>query len=528
MPRRRCCREAVSDADPQHRAEYVFPLGMAIGWNTDMRAGIELLREEGERVADDFPREAVALLSGASALLAMQGQLQGAVELGDRAVEVAERSDELARLGALGTRAIARLTAGDRRAEADLAPLDALIQPLAFVSVPDLLDSIQLLAFTQMLREMWEEGRATLDRLASAARQLGLVGVLGFASAIHADIDWRIGNWTHARADAAVDIEQNAARQPGNAFFGHAVLARVEAGLGLYESAGHAGDAALAQSRRIGMQMLEIWARSALGFLAVTRADFESAVEQLELVWRTLEAGSVGDPGVLWWQGDLAEAYIALGRRSDAARLHQYLAAQARATGRGWGRGVEARVRGLIAEDERAAAAAFRDSARLFDDLGAPFEAARSRLLAAEVLSEHDPARAVGELEPATATFAALGAGPWLARAQRARAQPSASVSRATSVAGKLTRSELRVAVEVASGRTNREIAEHLFVQRADRRCPLALDLSQARCAVAHRARSAGHRALKRWYDAKQPAIDRELHSTMARIDFLPDVTDLV
>ena len=204
-----------------------------------------------------------------------------------------------------------------------------------------------------MLREMWEEGRATLDRLASAARQLGLVGVLGFASAIHADIDWRIGNWTHARADAAVDIEQNAARQPGRAFFGHAVLARVEAGLGLYESAGHAGEAALVQSRRIGMQMLEIWARSALGFLAVTRGDFESAVEQLELVWRTLEAGSVGDPGVLWWQGDLAEAYIALGRRSDAARLHQYLAAQARATDRGWGLGVEARIRGLIEEDER-------------------------------------------------------------------------------------------------------------------------------------------------------------------------------
>ena len=29
---------------------------------------------------------------------------------------------------------------------------------------------------------------------------------------------------------------------------------------------------------------------------------------------------------------------------------------------------------------------------------------------------------------------------------------------------GELTRTELRVAVEVASGRTNREIAEHLFV----------------------------------------------------------------
>ena len=28
--------EAVSDADPEHRADYTFTLGMAIGWNTDM------------------------------------------------------------------------------------------------------------------------------------------------------------------------------------------------------------------------------------------------------------------------------------------------------------------------------------------------------------------------------------------------------------------------------------------------------------------------------------------------------------
>ena len=52
----RCCGMLYPMPIRSTAAEYVFPLGMAIGWNTDMRAGIELLREEGERVADDFPR----------------------------------------------------------------------------------------------------------------------------------------------------------------------------------------------------------------------------------------------------------------------------------------------------------------------------------------------------------------------------------------------------------------------------------------------------------------------------------------
>ena len=68
--------------------------------------------------AEAFPRAAVALLSGASALLSMHGDLQRAVESVDRAVEVAERTDEIARLGAVGTRAIARLSAGDSSSRA--------------------------------------------------------------------------------------------------------------------------------------------------------------------------------------------------------------------------------------------------------------------------------------------------------------------------------------------------------------------------------------------------------------------------
>ena len=396
----------------------------------------------------------------------MSGQLARAVELGTRAVEVAERTDEIARLSAVGTRAIARLSAGDSRAaEADLVPFDLLIRSLSFAAVPDLIDSVQLLGFTQLVREMWQEGSTTLDRLAAAARQLGLIGVLGFASAIHADIDWRIGRWAFARANAAIDIEQNAARQPGNAFFGHAVLARVEAGLGLYESAEASAVAALEQSRRIGMHMLETWARAALGFLALTQGDFAGTIAQLEPVWEMFDAGSVGDPGVLWWQGDLAEAYVALGRRDDAIRLYEYVDAQARATNRGWGRGIAARLRGLVEGHADTADDALLQSALIFDDLGAPFEAARSRLLAAELGNERDDASAAGELEQRDRVVRHAGRRTVVgARARARRTLPNRSIPPATSIAGSLTRAELRVAVEIASGRTNREIAEQLFL----------------------------------------------------------------
>ena len=499
MPRRQLLREAVSDADPQHRAGVRVPAGHGDRLEHRHACRHRALARGGRTRRRRFPREAVALLSGASALLSMQGQLHGAIELGDRAVEVAERSDELARLGALGTRAIARLTAGDRRAEADLAPLDALIRPLPFATVPDLLDSIQLLAFTQMLREMWEEGRATLDRLASAARQLGLVGVLGFASAIHADIDWRIGHWAHARATPPSTSNRTpraSPATPSSATRSSRASRRDSASTSRPDTP---ADAALAQSRRIGMQMLEIWARAALGFLAVTRADFGRR-------GRTAGTGLAHARGGI---GRRSRSAVVAGRsrrgvrRARSAQGRDSLAPVPGRADRGprgadGAAGIEARLRGLIEEDEHAAGAAFRQ-------FGSALRRARQR----------PSRRLVRACSPPSSSASTTRRGPWAssnsrprrsprsvpvpgsARAQRARSQPSASVIRATSVAGKLTRAELRVAVEIASGRTNREIAEHLFVEPAHRRCPLALDLSQARRAHSHRARSACHCALK-------------------------------
>ena len=112
------------------------------------------------------------------------------------------------------------------------------------------------------------------------------------------------------------------------------------------------------------------------------------------------------------------------------------------------------RGHGILGRD----AGLLHESARVLDRLGTPFEAARSRLAAAEHLGD-----VRGAVEAAT-VFESLGATPWLVRA-RAAGAPSASAEQSSpSLADLLTPAELRVALSVAEGLSNREVADHLAI----------------------------------------------------------------
>jgi DNA-binding NarL/FixJ family response regulator len=114
----------------------------------------------------------------------------------------------------------------------------------------------------------------------------------------------------------------------------------------------------------------------------------------------------------------------------------------------------------LLAEgDPRTAHDALQGAWSLWQELEAPYEAARVRVLigmSARALGDHDAA--AFELDAARTTFRQLGAAPDVARVD-ALAQPGAY-----DAASGLTSRELQVLRQVAKGKSNKAIAQELFI----------------------------------------------------------------
>jgi DNA-binding CsgD family transcriptional regulator len=209
----------------------------------------------------------------------------------------------------------------------------------------------------------------------------------------------------------------------------------------------------------------------ALGILELTLGRFEAAIAVYEpLVLRGVPeivlvdgAGTV-TVGTELLIPNLLEAYIRVGRREDAERLLPAREAYTRRVGGNRVKANTARCHGLLADDA-SFEQHFLEAIDLHVAARESFDEARTRLCYGERLRRVQRRRdARDQLRAALEEFEARGAAPW---AERARAELRASGERLRSrdaAREELTAQELRIALQAAEGKTNRQIAATMFL----------------------------------------------------------------
>jgi DNA-binding CsgD family transcriptional regulator len=425
---------------------------------------VELLAE-ADRVEQHDPVRAARMRIDGAWLTLFTARVPEGVSLARRAYDVCGRAGDTPALQATLTLSAALGIAGATdealRLLGDAEPLlereDALAAPYTLAS----------LAYGFMLAGDIERAGRALRDLIGRCRSVGAVSALPYTLAVLSDVELRRGDWDRALvvASEAVVLAEDIGQ---HAELGHTLvrLADVEAGQGREQDC----RAHLERSRRIaranGTDALIGMAARVEGFLELGLGRFEEAVPALEEARSLTHERGHGDPFLIPWAPDLVEALARLDRIAPARAVLADLEADASMTGRAINHAYAARCRALLAADD--------DAERHFDEAvrwhekgpRVPFDEARTALCRGERL------RRVGRrvdarswLRGAETTFDRLGARPWL---DRARAELAATGQRARrrqpSTRGELTPQELQVALEVADGATNREVAAALFL----------------------------------------------------------------
>ena len=207
----------------------------------------------------------------------------------------------------------------------------------------------------------------------------------------------------------------------------------------------------------------------------------------LRSVWEYTEREGIEEPGAFPVAPDLVEALVELGDRAEARAVMARLRPLAEAQDHPWALATARRCAATIDEP-----AALPDAAAAYERLELGFDAARCWLTLGRAQRRARQWRAAREaLERAAAAFDALGSPGW---AGQARAELVRVGGRRPRAPGELTQTEQQVATLAAAGRTNKEIAQALFV--TVRTVEAHLSNTYAKLGVRTRAQLANHPSL--------------------------------
>lgn len=436
--------------------------GLVMIWQGQPDRAQLLLTDEAERIGSSRPVQASALL--------LQGAL-GAMHAGNlqTAADLAERSAVAARgLGPLET-ATAAIAGSATMLLGDPTGIDAVLTAahLHDEVAPFLPGTPTLLHLTSWVGRMLLEAgepdaaHAMLTWTADTAERHGLTGYRLLPLAHRAHLWIRRGRLDLADADTSsleALVEQHGTAE-------HRLLASSLRGQ-LDVLAGRAvGWHALEVVVRRSSTPARIEALVALGVAHLSVGDLDEALHALDRARSVRARSGLSHPGYAPHDADLVEVLV---RRGDL-ELATTIAKEQADVAHGWDlplvKGLAERSLALVSDDAETSAEHVRRSIDLLTAAGAPLEAARTSFLHGE---RRRRARARTEarsfLRDAMELFGQVGATIWAERAANELRVAGARPPRERVDLSALTSREATVAREVASGRTNREVAAALHV----------------------------------------------------------------
>jgi DNA-binding CsgD family transcriptional regulator len=271
---------------------------------------------------------------------------------------------------------------------------------------------------------------------------------------------WRAGE-AHAREGAALARDVRHESIQGLHLFQQALA---WAYLGRLDDASDQLAEASAISGETHEDLYLVHYESLLGFIELSRDDYETAYERLGPLPDRIGAMGARDPGFFYLVPNVIETLVGLGRleaaRAEIARLED----SGRRLARHRALAFAARGRALVEQaegDTDAALGSLQAALKHHERLPDPFEQGRTLLALGTVRRRARQRRAAREsLQAALDLFERNGASVW---ADKARSELDRIGGR-TPAGKELTPSEQRIAELVAEGKTNREVAAELFL----------------------------------------------------------------
>ena len=463
---RRLLEAAVADAPSgRHRAEGLTALGRLLMYEGDQPGAAEVCAEALEEPEADISVRASAGGMLGSALLFMREDLVAAARHAADAAELSRSTaDRDLRVTTIAMSALLQVVIGHPDAFETLREAERLGEPSDDQPV------IASPSFHRALMLLWTDGAREavplFDELHARALARGDEASLPLILTETALAEYHNGDWPRAArlADEAHQLALQTGQRSQEAF-ALAVGALVRAARGQADEAREHATAALAIAGDRAMAVAGIYAEWALALLDLSLVHPAPVADRLGALRRRQLAAGAGEPGVVPFLIDEAEAAIALGRTAEAEPVLEWLEERGASQNRASALGAAARGRALLAGTRGDLAAAVASCERSLDAYArstAPFETARTQLLLGALQRRAKQRSAAREtLGQAQLTFERLGAELWAARA---RAELARIGGRGRTAAGALTPAERRVAELVAEGRSNKEIAAALFV----------------------------------------------------------------